>query len=136
MDDIDRRLEDAPSEEDVDAINAEFALNHQDGANPMETMMMSMYMLSAMQYFDKLTHDEVKKIAFEIATVGISGINPQKKYSIKAIADKEFGGYEFLAYYYVSWAREFPDALDKIGLPFNKAYETALEMYNSKSNKT
>ena len=27
------------------------------------------------------------------------------------------------------------DALDKIGLPFNKAYETALEMYKSKNNK-
>ena len=70
----------------------------------------------------------------EIATVGINGISPDKKYSIKSIPDKEFGGYEFLAYYYVSWAREFPDALDKIGLPFNKAYETALEMYKSKNN--
>ena len=133
-DEIDRRLAEAPSEEDVDVSNAQFALDHQDGADPMETMMMSMYMLSAMQYFDKLSHDEVKKIAFEIATVGINGISPNKKYSIKAIADKEFGGYEFLAYYYVSWAREFPDALDKIGLPFNKAYETALEMYKSKNN--
>ena len=125
----------APSEEDVDVKNAQFALDHQDGADPMETMMMSMYMLSAMQYFDKLTHDDVKKIAFEIATVGISGISPKKKYSIKSIPDKDFGGYEFLAYYYVSWAREFPDALDKIGLPFTKAYETALEMYKAKRNK-
>ncbi len=134
-DEIDRRLADAPSEEDVDVSNAQFALNHQDGADPMETMMISMYMLSAMQYFDKLPHEDVKKIAFEIATVGINGISPDKKYSIKSIPDKEFGGYEFLAYYYVSWAREFPDALDKIGLPFNKAYETALEMYKSKNNK-
>lgn len=133
-DEIDRRLADAPSEEDVDVRNAQFALDHQDGADPMETMMMSMYMLSAMQYFDKLSHDDVKKIAFEIATVGINGISPDKKYSIKSIPDKEFGGYEFLAYYYVSWAREFPNALDKIGLPFNKAYETALEMYKSKNN--
>lgn len=134
-DEIDRRLAEAPSDEDIDVKNAQFALDHQDGADPMETMMMSMYMLSAMQYFDKLSHDEVKKIAFEIATVGISGISPKNKYSIKSIANKEFGGYEFLAYYYVSWAREFPDALDKIGLPFNKAYETALEMYNAKRNK-
>ena len=135
LDEIDRRLAVAPSDEDIDVSNAQFALDHQDGADPMETMMMSMYMLSAMQHFDKLTHDDVKKIAFEIATVGINGISPQKKYSIKSIADKEFGGYEFLAYYYVSWAREFPDALDKIGLPFNKAYETALELYNSQKNE-
>ena len=114
--------------------NADFALKHQDGANPAETMMMSMYMLGAMEYFDKLSHDDVHRIALEIAMVGINGIHPEKKYSIKSIPDKEFGGYEFLAYYYVSWAREFPDALDRIGLPFNKAYETALEMYKSKNN--
>lgn len=33
---------------DVDAANAQFALDHQDGADKMETMMMSMYMLGAM----------------------------------------------------------------------------------------
>ena len=134
IDDIDKRLQSAPSDEDVDVSNAQFALNHQDGANPTETMMMAMYMLSAMQSFDKMGHDDVKKIAFEIATVGINGISPDKKYSINSIPGKEFGGYEFLAYYYVSWAREFPDALEKIQLPFSKAYQTAIEMYNAKRN--
>lgn len=135
LDDISQRLQTAPSDEDIDVSNAQFALNHQDGANPTETMMMAMYMLSAMQRFDKMGHDDVKKIAFEIATVGINGISPDKKYSINTIPRKEFGGYEFLAYYYVSWAREFPDALERLQLPFNKAYQTALEMYNAKRKK-
>ena len=123
---------DALSEEDVDVANAQFALNHQDGADPTETMMMSMYMLGAMEFFDTLEPRDVHRIALEIAMVGVTGIDPKKKYSIKSIPDKEFGGYQLLAYYYVSWARAIPDKLEHLGLPFSKAYESALQMYNAK----
>ena len=126
------RGENALSEEDVDAANATFALNHQDGANPAETMMMSMYMLGAMEYFDTQTPRDVYRIALEIALVGVNGINPEKKYTIKSMPDKEFGGYQFLAWYYVSWARAIPEKLDALGLPFSKAYEEALKLYNLK----
>lgn len=124
--------QDALSEEDVDVANADFALKHQDGANPTETMMMSMYMLGAMEYFDTLDSHDVHRIALEIAMVGVTGIHPDKKYSIKSIPDKEFGGYQLLAYYYVSWARAIPDKLEHLGLPFSKAYDSALQMYNAK----
>lgn len=123
---------DALSEEEVDVANADFALRHQDGANPTETMMMAMYMLGAMKYFDTIEPQDVHRIALEIAMVGVTGINPNKKYSIKSIPNREFGGYEFLAYYYVSWARAIPEKLEHLGLPFSKAYETALQMYNNK----
>lgn len=125
----------ALSEEDVDVANAQFALNHQNGANPTETMMMSMYMLGAMEFFDTLEPRDVHRIALEIAMVGVTGIDPKKKYSIKSIPDKEFGGYEFLAYYYVSWARAIPEKLEHLGLPFSKAYDSALQMYNNKKGK-
>ena len=127
--------EDALSPEDVDVANADFALKHQDGANPTETMMMSMYMLGAMEYFDTLDPHDVHRIALEIAMVGVTGIHPEKKYSIKSIPNKEFGGYQLLAYYYVSWARAIPEKLDALGLPFSKAYESALQMYNAKNQK-
>lgn len=128
--------ENALSEEDADVANAQFALNHQDGADPTETMMMSMYMLGAMEYFDTLEPHDVHRIAIEIAMVGVTGIHPKKKYSIKSIPDKEFGGYQFLAYYYVSWARAIPEKLEHLGLPFSKAYESAMQMYNAKHGKS
>lgn len=131
-DDVEDLKQQALSEEDVDVANADFALKHQDGANPAETMMMSMYMLSAMEYFDTLDPQDVHRIAVEIAMVGVTGIHPEKKYTIKSIPNKEFGGYELLAYYYVSWARAIPEKLDDLGLPFSKAYESALQMYNAK----
>lgn len=133
--DLKDKADEALSEEDVDVANADFALRHQDGADPTETMMMTMYMLGAMEYFDTLDPQDVHRIALEIAMVGVTGINPKKKYSIKSIPEKEFGGYEFLAYYYVSWARSIPHMLEKIGLPFSKAYEAALQMYDGKHGK-
>ena len=39
--------------------------------------------------------------------------------------------YQFLAYYYVSFARTMPSVLKEIGLPYDKAYETALNLYRS-----
>lgn len=125
---------DIQHEDDVDVANASFALNHQDGANPTETMMMSMYMLGAMEYLDTLEPSDVHRIALEIAMVGVTGIDPKGKYSINSIPGKEFGGYQFLAYYYVSWARAIPEKLELLGLPFSKAYESALQMYNKKND--
>ncbi len=117
------------SDDDIDAANADFALKHQDGADETQTMMMGMYMLGAMKYFDTISTKKVGEIAFEIAKVGITGISPDKKYTLTTIQNKTFGGWELLAYYYVSWARAYPNMLDKLQLPFNKAYELALQMY-------
>ena len=116
--------------------NAAFVENHKDGDDPAETMMMTMYMLGALQYMHNMPHEDIHRIALEIAVVGMQGINPSNKgYSIQAIPDKEFGGYEFLAYYYVSWALAIPEKLPHLGLPFSKAYEAALHLYNSKNRK-
>ena len=56
------------SDDDVVVENAKFALNHQDGADEIETKMMAMYMLGAMEKFDKMTFQEIQKVAMEIAT--------------------------------------------------------------------
>jgi Tfp pilus assembly protein PilF len=134
-DDMIRKAKEAMLEvgaDEIDERNKEFAENHKDGADATETMMMSMYMLEAMRRFDKMQHLEVRKVAMEIATVGITGINPNNKtgYRVPSFGDEDFGGYRLLAYYYVSFAREIPELLEKIGLPFSKAYEAALQLYN------
>lgn len=118
--------------EDVDALNARFALDHQDGANETEMMMMSMYMLGAMEYLDKVSDNEVKAIAMDIAMTGLNGIHPKKRYKIATLENKEFGGYQLLAYYYVSWARAYPEHLESLQMPYTKAYDLAMQMYRAK----
>ena len=89
-------------------------------------MAMTMYMTDALNYFSKLKKEEIKKIAFEIATIGTQGIDPNKKnYSIPSIKGSDFSGYKTLAYYYVSWAVAIPDMLSELQLPFDKEYEMA-----------
>ncbi len=64
--------------DETNEANKEFAEQHPDSADNNETMMMSMYMLSALQYFNGMPKEQVKKIALEIAMLGVGGINPQK----------------------------------------------------------
>lgn len=120
------------SKEDVDAENAAFALIHQDGADTNQTTMMAMYMLGAMTYLDKLTDAQVNNIALEIAKLGVSGINPDNHYTLTTIPGKDFGGWQILAYMYVSFKRVNPAMLAKMMMPFDKAYDMALAMYKSK----
>lgn len=125
------------SNEEIEERNKEFSENHKDGADATETMMMVMYMLDAMRKFDTMQHLEVRKTAMEIATIGITGIHPDKKsgYKVPSLGNEDFGGYRLLAYYYVSFARELPEILPKLGLPFKSAYETALQIYKAKGGK-
>lgn len=112
----------------------DFYAQNKDGEDPMKTMMMSMYMLGALEYFDGMDKMEIKKIAFEIAIIGTTGISPDKKsgYKVPSIPEKDFGGYQLLAYYYVSWALAIPEMLASLGLPFDTAWATAQEMWKKK----
>lgn len=113
-----------------------FYEQNKDGADPMQTMMMSMYMVGALDYFNGMTKDQIKRIAFDIAMLGMKGISPEIKsgYKVDSIPGKDFGGYEMLAYYYVSWALAIPEQLGALGLPFTKAWETAKELWRRKKS--
>ncbi|UAM97942.1 tetratricopeptide repeat protein [Polaribacter litorisediminis] len=86
----------------------------------------AMYMVGALQYFKPLPTDKVKVLAFEFATLGIAGIDPNKdNYSIPSIKNKTFTGYQTLAYYYTSWAIAIPNQLAQLQLPFDKEFALA-----------
>ncbi len=93
-------------------------------------MAVVMYMVDALEYFQKLTIDQVKSIAHEIMYLGIHGINPNNQgYKVSLIPEKSFSGYHLLAYYYVSWAISEPKQLELLKLPFKNEYEVARKMF-------
>ena len=93
-------------------------------------MAVVMYMVGAMIYFKKQPTAFVKHVAFQIAGIGINGISPAGSgYKVSLIGDKEFTGYQLLAYYYVSWAMAIPHLLSEIALPYEKEYTTAQTFY-------
>lgn len=97
-------------------------------------MAVVMFMVDALQFFDGMPKEEIKKIAFEIAMQGTQGYRPDKDdYRISSIKGKTFTGYHILAYYYVSWALAIPEMLSQLQLPYDDEYKLALTMY--KPNK-
>ena len=88
-----------------------------------------MYMVGAIEFFKSMPQAKVKELAIEFATLGMTGIDPNKDgYSIPSIKDKSFTGYQALSYYYVSWALAIPDMLAQLQIPFDKEYEIAKQM--------
>jgi hypothetical protein len=88
------------------------------------------YMVDALQYFEKISQDNIKKIAVEIALLGAKGFRPDKKdYTLSSIHDTAFSGYKILAYYYISWKLALPEMLSELQLPYNDEYEVAHAMY-------
>jgi hypothetical protein len=102
-------------------------LNKHADSNINKAVVMSM--VSALQYLKPLSKDKVKTLAFEFATLGMAGINPNKEnYSIASIKDKIFTGYQTLAYYYTSWAIAMPDQIAQSQLPFDKEFALAKQI--------
>ena len=92
-----------------------------------------MFMVDALKYFEGKKKEEIKAIAFEIATLGIHGFHPEKDgYKIHLIPDKDFSGYHILAFYYVSWVLAMPHEVANLNLPFANEYQMALTMYKPK----
>ncbi len=128
------RVEAQVGREEADRKNDEFLRNHPDDASSQETMMMSMYMLGALQGLDRMPMDKVRGIALEIAMIGVKGIDPGKSgYRVPSLG-RTLGGYELLAYYYVSWEIAFPGKMETLRLPFSEAYRIARKMFRGGKN--
>ena len=94
-------------------------------------MAVVMFMIDAINFFEDMSVEEIKKIAIEIAMQGTQGYRPDKEdYRISSIKDKTFSGYHILAYYYVSWALSIPEMLSQLQLPYDDEYKLALSMKN------
>lgn len=89
----------------------------------------TMCMVEALHYFKNRSDSEINEIAMQIALKCGDGISPDAEgYTVPLIVGKTFTGHQLLAFYYVSWAKAFPEYLDQLQLPFDKEYDLALEM--------
>jgi tetratricopeptide (TPR) repeat protein len=87
------------------------------------------YMIEALNYFEGLSIEKIKTIAFEIAMQGTNGYHPEGSgYKIDLIPNIEFSGYQILAYFYVSFALAVPEVLMELKLPYHEEYLLAKTM--------
>ncbi len=107
-----------------------FQENFSSGKNPCVNMAVTMYMVEAIKRLKSLPGDTVKRLAAEIAVIGMNGISPDKKsgYKVTTLNGEDMSGCKLLAYYYISWKIAFPDKVSALGLPFEKEYAQAVEL--------
>ena len=96
--------------------------------NYVDHRLMLEAMRKAILHLSSLSIKDIRLIAIESATYAQGGVNIDQTYCLQALKGQELSGYEFIAYYYVSFARSFPTMLDKIGLPYSDIYEEALSL--------
>ena len=110
----------------------EFKKNYGD-ADAADAAIMTLLMTRIIEELESWQLNEIKSLALEIATLGMSGLSPKKSYPLKAFPSRgPIPGREVLAYYYVSWAIVFPDKLEILGLPFKGSYESAMNLVKAK----
>lgn len=107
-----------------------FYAHHGDGKDDAELMALGMF--KVLREIRNQPMEAVRTLAIEIARLGLTGICAAKKYRLNALAHRgEMWGMEILAYYYVTWAKVFPERLDALGLPYKESYARAVNMLES-----
>jgi hypothetical protein len=88
-----------------------------------------MYCLNALQAFEKVEPEEIKKIGFEIALLGQKGLatnESAQKYRLKSMPG-QFSGLHLVCLMYVAFKKVAPD--HDIGFDLTKEYELAKAMH-------
>jgi hypothetical protein len=87
-----------------------------------------MYCLGALKKFDLMTSEQVRNVGFEVAALGMNGINvndPKSEYHLRTMTGT-FTGLQLLCYEYVAF-RQFAPDMD-IGFDLAKEYAEAARM--------
>jgi len=99
-------------------------------AAPTGTLRMDavMYCLAALKKFASMSPEQVRNVGFEIATVGMNGINvndPKSEYHLRTLSGV-FTGLQLLCYEYVAFKQVAPEM--DIGFDLAKEYAEAIRM--------
>jgi hypothetical protein len=84
-----------------------------------------MFCLAALRKFAEMTRDQVQGVGFEIATLGMNGIDvndPTPKYRLRTLPG-QFSGSQLLCYEYAAFKQFAPDM--DIGFDVGKEFEEA-----------
>ena len=90
------------------------------------------YFLDVLKRFDRLTEDKIREIAFEVALVGLKGLDyaaPEKQYTLRSIPNEEFTGLYLMCLMYAGFQRIAPD--QDCGMDLHDPYLAALQLHQS-----
>jgi Tfp pilus assembly protein PilF len=94
-----------------------------------------MYCLGALERFKVMAPDDVQRIGFEIAILGMNGIDPNdptKKHTLRSLPG-EFTGLQLLCLMYVAFKIVAPGR--DVGFDVSREYESALSLFDAQKRK-
>lgn len=89
-----------------------------------------MYLVGALERFDRMTPEQVQQVGFEIAMLGTKGIdinNPDHKYYLRSLSG-EFTGLHLVSLMYAAFQQISPG--QALGFDLAREYDTARELHN------
>ncbi len=93
-------------------------------------MASTMYLLAALERFEKLPAAKVKQIALEIAVLGMNGLDyssPEKKHRLNALPGEEFSGLELMCLMHAGFRQADPSI--ETGMDLDEPLATAKQLY-------
>ena len=93
-----------------------------------------MYCLSAIEKFEKMSEEDVKRIGFEIAMKGRGGLDtndPTPKYQLESLPG-DFSGLNLVCYMYVAFQSIAPET--DIGFDLSKEYAAAKSLHTERAS--
>jgi Flp pilus assembly protein TadD len=90
-----------------------------------------MYLVAALEKFEKLAPEQVRQIGFEIALLGTRGLDvnsPEPRYTLKHM-DGSFSGLQLVCYEYAAFKQFAPE--QNIGFDLSAEYQTALKLFKT-----
>ncbi len=99
-------------------------------------MASTMYIVAAMERFEKLQKKQVQQIAFEIGVLGMSGLDyasSEKKYQLNSLPGEKFSGLELMALMHTGFKQVAPEQDSGMGL--DDAFEMAQSLFIARQRK-
>lgn len=92
------------------------------------------YFLDAFKRYDKMTPEQVRDVAFEIAMIGRTGLDyasPEEKYELQSMPGRTFSGLHLMCLMYAGFKRVAPE--QELGMDLHDPYLTALSLFEKEN---
>lgn len=99
---------------------------HHDYSFEVDSRLLTKEMFFAIRHLKRLDVNQVRMLAMEMAMVWQNGNNLQETYILQSVPDMQLDYHQFIAYYYCSFNMAFPNMMDKIQLPYEKEFQSAM----------
>lgn len=99
---------------------------HHDYSFEVDSRTLTKEMFFAIRHLKRLDVSQVRMLAMEMAMVWQNGKNLQDTYVLQSVPDLQLDYHQFIAYYFCSFNMAFPNMMDKIQLPYEKEFQSAM----------